>query len=245
MGAGAASAQENGQVRHQQQVWLSLNNTGRLSEKWGVVADFHIRRNHYLKDPGFYFLRFGVAFFPSDRLTFAAGYGHMWLAGAIASDFMFVNENRIYQQAQHSSKWGKIQVVHRIRNEQRWSQQLAGTQKTDRWQFTNRIRYLFSITVPVSEQKKIPSLVLADELMVHFGKNLVRNHFDQNRLFAGIRMPLMKNLSFDAGYMLVYQRKRSGYQYDMNHTLRCFFYYTPRWDLRSLAGKHLSPGTGN
>ena len=230
--------QEKRQIRHQQQVWLSLNSTSRLAEKWGVIADIHIRRNHYLKDPGFYFIRSGLAYFHNDKLSLAAGYGHMWLAGAVASDFLFTNENRIFQQAQINSQWGKVQIVNRIRNEQRWSQQLVGGQKTDLWQFTDRIRYLLSFSIPVSEEKKIPVLVMANELMVHFGKNLVHKNFDQNRVFAGIRMPLAKDLSFDAGYMLVYQQKRLGYQYDLNHTLRCFFYYNPRLMVRNMHGRH-------
>ena len=36
--------------------------------------------------------------------------------------------------------------------------------------------------------------------------------------------------------MLVYQQKASGYQYDLNHTLRWFFYFTP--DLRKVKSSH-------
>ena len=41
--------------------------------------------------------------------------------------------------------------------------------------------------------------------------------------------------------MLVYQQKASGYQYDLNHTLRWFFYFTP--DLRRGKSPHL-PASG-
>jgi hypothetical protein len=41
--------------------------------------------------------------------------------------------------------------------------------------------------------------------------------------------------------MLVYQPKASGYQYDLNHTLRCFFHYTP--DLRTVKSSH-HPASG-
>ncbi|HAT80442.1 MAG TPA: hypothetical protein DCS17_03280, partial [Flavobacterium sp.] len=50
------------------------------------------------------------------------------------------------------------------------------------------------------------------------------NTFDQNRFFVGIKQSINSNLSFDFGYMNVYQQKSNGYQYDMNHTLRLFFY---------------------
>ena len=65
--------------------------------------------------------------------------------------------------------------------------------------------------------------------------------FDQNRLFLSVKQRPFRSWSFDLGYMLVYQQKASGYQYDLNHTLRWFFYFTP--DLRNLKSSH-HPATG-
>jgi len=45
----------------------------------------------------------------------------------------------------------------------------------------------------------MPSLVLADELLIHFGKEVVYNTFDQNRLFIGIKQNINPKLSFDFG----------------------------------------------
>jgi len=67
-------------------------------------------------------------------------------------------------------------------------------------------------------------LVVSDEILIQFGKEVVYNTFDQNRLFVGIRQNINPKLSYDFGYMNVYQQKSNGYQYDMNHTLRLFFY---------------------
>ena len=46
---------------------------------------------------------------------------------------------------------------------------------------------------------------------------------------------------FDLGYMLVYQQKASGYEYDLNHTLRWFFYFTP--DFRNTKSTHDPAGS--
>jgi hypothetical protein len=46
-------------------------------------------------------------------------------------------------------------------------------------------------------------------------------------------MPLRKDLSFDIGYMLLYQKKADGVNFDYNNTFRCFFYYTPQWQQKS------------
>lgn len=220
------------EVNQQVQFWTSINTLARVSDKWGIVGDFHIRRNNFIKDPSFYFIRFGANYWVKKNFTLVGGYGHMWLASAAADDFLFTNENRIYEQAQVSSKWGKVSVLNRLRNEQRWRQKLIDGEKSDQWGFSNRVRYLLSFTFPVFSNPKAPSLVLADELLVQFGKDIVYNTFDQNRLFLGMKQNLSKVMSMDFGYMLVYQQKGSGYQYDMNHTIRLFFYYTPNWTIR-------------
>lgn len=53
------------------------------------------------------------------------------------------------------------------------------------------------------------------------------NAFDQNRLFARIKVPVRHNLSFDLGYMNIRQQKSTGYQYDSTDFFRLFFYYAP------------------
>ncbi len=59
----------------------------------------------------------------------------------------------------------------------------------------------------------------------------------QDSVFLGVKHALGRSWSFDLGYMLVYQQKPSGYQYDLDHTLRWIFYFTP--DLRK--AKSLAP----
>lgn len=49
----------------------------------------------------------------------------------------------------------------------------------------DRIRYLLSVTTPIFKNKKYPSFVLSDELAIQFGKEVVYNTFEQNRLFFG------------------------------------------------------------
>ena len=55
-----------------------------------------------------------------------------------------------------------------------------------------------------------------------------------------MKQTLSRSWSFDLGYMLVYQQKASGYQYDLNHTLRWFFYFSP--DYRKTKSTHEPAG---
>lgn len=117
---------------------------------------------------------------------------------------------------------------------------VAALVATGNLEFTDRVRYLLSVTIPVASDPRVPALVVSDEVLLQFGSSIVNNTFDQNRLFGGLKKRLSGNWSFDLGYLMVYQQKSSGYQYDLNHTLRWFFYFTP--DLRGKPSTHEPAG---
>jgi hypothetical protein len=211
-------------INEQTQSWVSINSVTKFSDHWGIVADAHIRSNEIFHDNNFYFLRGGISYIPNPSVSVTGGYAHMWLAPTKEGWNTYSDENRIYQQAQMTTKIGKVSVLQRLRNEQRWQEKIVNDESTGENRFTNRVRYLVSFNIPIFKKKTMPLLVVSDEILIHFGQEVVYNTFDQNRLFIGIRQTINPKLSFDFGYMNVYQQKYTGYQYDMNHTLRLFFY---------------------
>lgn len=219
-----AQTAEEKEINHQMQTWVSLNTHTKYNDHWAVIADVHMRYNDFFKENNFYLFRGGVSYIPNSKISYAGGYAHMWLAPSNPEWVTYSDENRIYQQVQINSKSGKVGISQRIRNEQRWQEKTQNNEFTGDIRFTNRIRYLASFNIPVFKNTKAPTLVFAEEIMLHFGKEVVYNTFEQNRIFIGIKQSVNKKLSFDFGYMNVYQQKFSGYQYDMNHTLRLFFY---------------------
>lgn len=224
------------EVNHQVQTWFSINSTWHLSDRWGMIGDFHVRRNNFLSDPSFYFVRVGANYWFQDKFTVSAGYGHMWIAPNDPGWKYYARENRLHQQALLSTKLDRTGIVLRIRNEQRWVQLVANDQPTGQRRFVNRVRYLMSFSFPLSKKSDKWALVAADEVLLNFGKEVVYNTFDQNRLFIGLRNKINKFWSYDIGYMNVYQQRPSGFVYDMNHTFRWFFYYNP--DLRKNKATH-------
>lgn len=217
------------EIIDQYQTWVSINNVMRISGKWGAMADVHLRSNHFFESISFFLVRIGGVYWLTDNTTLAAGHTNIHIAQAQQAFYPFSHGNWFYQQVQHNSKIGKLSVVSRLRNELRW-QQLIEMDTIRGTIFSNRIRLLVNCTIPVSRNYYFPSLNIADELMVQFGKDIVYNTFDQNRIFIGIKQPVSTTLSFDLGYMMVLQQRTNGYQYNLNHTFRCFFYY--RRDLR-------------
>jgi len=236
-----AYAQSEKQVEHNAQVWVSLNGTIRASDGWGAVADFHLRRDEFLAEPSFYFVRLGANRWVGEKLTLTLGYAHMWLPPAEDGWQTWSHENRIYQQVQYLSGGGRLVVLQRLRNEQRWRQQVVNDVKTGENDFSDRVRYLLGFTLPVAAKPVPLGLVLSDEVLLQFGSRVVPDTFDQNRLFGGVKVSLARNWSFDLGYMQVYQQQPD--HYDLNHTLRWFFYWTPdlrdgrSWDRQPVGGE--------
>ena len=223
-----SSAQTPGdkQINHYNQCWNSINSTIRISDYWGAMADFHVRTDDFYNHIYFYFLRIGGINWINRKYPVAYGYAHLWLAPKAGNE-TWSNENRIYQQWSASHNEGIVKVLHRIRTEERWMDVIEDDKKTGDRQLSFRLRYLASFEIQVFQNKKSPSIVVSDEVMVQFGKNIALNTFDQNRFFLGLKMTIKPDLTFDIGYMNILQQKSSGYQYDLSNVFRLFFYYSP------------------
>lgn len=235
---GFAYAQLEKNIEENAHFWTSVNSTSRLSDKWGLVGDFHIRRENFLKDPNFYFMRVGAAYWLDDQFSFAGGVAALWSATETDVGRKYALEKRIYQQALWRNTIRNVIFLQRVRLEQRWHEVLDNeTGAVDRIRYSTRLRILLSASIFVFRNNKWPKLVIANEVLIHFGNEIVYNTFDQNRLFLGFNKRLNQEWSFDIGYMHVYQQQYSGVDYYVNHTFRLFFYYTP--DFRKKADTEL------
>jgi hypothetical protein len=214
------------QVSHNTLSWVSINSNLFLNKQWFIMADAHLRENNFFSSTSFIFGRVGLGYQFNKNLSAVAGYGNLLLSPTTAGWTTKSDESRIFEQIQFSAAYGKLKIVQRLRNEQRWVQIIANNTKTGNNKFTDRVRYLFSATFPVFKTPKLPQLAFADECMLQFGSAVVYNTFDQNRIFAGIKQKINNNLSFDAGYMRIFQQKNNGSSYTLSDCYRLFFYYT-------------------
>ena len=87
-------AQTEKEINEQVQFWTSINSTMRFSDHWGAMGDFHIRRNNFMKDPSFYFLRVGGVYWINDKISFAGGGAALWLATTTSETSNFALEKK-------------------------------------------------------------------------------------------------------------------------------------------------------
>ena len=84
-------------------------------------------------------------------------------------------------------------------------------------------------------------MVLSDEILIQFGKEVVYNTFDQNRIFIGIKQTISSKLSFDFGYMNVYQQKFSDEDGRIRATIELA--WATAWAPHESQQKPLQPGS--
>ena len=209
-------------VNENAQFWISTNNVFRVANRWAILNDIHIRRNNFVADPNFYFLRVGGQYYLNSNLRFAAGYAHLWLTPTGDWD-SFQNENRVYQQLSLSRRYEKMNALFRIRLEQRFFNNVQDGRSLEDDSFVNRIRFLVSAGFPFKKDGPT-EFILANETHLNFGKDVIFNTFNQNRLTIGLKHKLSSKWKVDFGYMMVYQQLATGNVYNLNHTFRLFFY---------------------
>ncbi|WKN41144.1 DUF2490 domain-containing protein [Tunicatimonas pelagia] len=232
-----AQAQTEKQIIQNDHAWISVNNLYQLTNRWGVLSDTHIRRTNFIGAPSFYFIRGGVQYSIKRNLRVAGGYAHLWLASLNEEPWEnYLNENRIYQQVSFSHRYPGVNTLFRVRNEQRiFNTRVNGESLNDHY-IIHRVRMLLSASIPFREGGRTQFL-LADEMHLNFGKKVVFNTFNQNRLTVGIKYRMSPQWSLDTGYMMVFQQRNSGFEYNLNHTFRLFFYGT--FDFRKDKSKKL------
>lgn len=215
------------QINHNAHVWTGLLTTHRLSDKWGVTNDLVIRRDDFMAEHGFYFLRLGGGYWFNDNISLTGAYGNLWLYRPQLRDKNFTHEIRFDQQLVVASSLWKFNVVQRFRVDSRWRQIVDGDQTLGRT-YSVRFRYLYTFRLPLSQKPTVPQLMFSNEILIQYGKQIVNNPLDQVRVFVGIRQSMGRGWAYDFGYFQIFQQTAAGNVYNANHMMRLLFYFSTR-----------------
>ena len=210
-------------IRTVGQLWVGYLNQMRFSEKWGAWVDIHYRTTDNLADrPMTFIFRPAATYFIKDNLRINAGYAlvkHYPAKGLNATR----TEHRPWQQIWWNQKYSGLILLQYLRFEQRFNQKVVSDQIEDGYNYTFRVRYSFSFTVPLNGKEivaKTPFAALTNEVFLNFGDNIVYNTFDQNRLFVAFGYQFTPKINAQLGYMYLYQQQASGYNYLSAHAIR-------------------------
>jgi len=225
-----SSIAQNKSTEHLNRVWGGYFNQTRLSDKWGFWAEAQLRtKEDFVTDISQGILRVGLTYYLSDAAKLTAGY-------AFVNDFPGDNhknisapEHRPWQQFQWHTKYGKQRMMQWIRLEERYRHKIKNDDElADGYNFNWRIRYNLWYEIPFYKEASDPgswSIILNDEVHINFGKQIVNNYFDQNRLFVGFKVQTGKQTNFQFGYMHLFQQLAAAGRYRQINAARLSFFH--------------------
>lgn len=218
------------QTEHLNQVWLGYLNQTRLSKKWGVWFDAHMRtKEDFVSGISLGMFRTGLTYYIKDNTRVTAGYSFVNFFPGDNHKNISQPEHRPWQQLQWYNTFPRMKMMQWIRLEERFKRKILNDDAlADGYSFNFRLRYNILAQFPLSKKAFQPhtfSFVLNDELHINFGKEIVYNYFDQNRFFTGFNYHLNKHDNLQFGYSNVFQQLSSGNKYKSYHVGRIFFFH--------------------
>lgn len=194
------------QIEYREQTWFGYFNQTRFTKHSGLWLDLHLRfTEDFIKEKSVGLSRIGYTYYAGDaKLT--AGYAY---AMHYAHGTNKLPEHRLWQQVQWTEKKKHFLLMQWIRLEERFRTLPDESGSNDTDSFNYRARYNIAFSIPLvgkQLEKGTPFLFINNELHVNFGKEIVVNYFDQNRLFAGLAYQFASHSNVQLGYMYVFQQ---------------------------------------
>jgi hypothetical protein len=206
-----------------QQVWFSYHNQIRLSNKWGLWNDAQLRTgDKFTRDFSVYILRSGAVYHITNHLRLTAGYAFAHYFPPSARGVAHT-EHRPWQQISWQNRMPSLRFTQSIRLEERFRRHLlSSTQLGNGFDFNYRLRYNLVFNFAFNKKPFTPktfSYTLSNDVHVNFGKQVVYNSFDQNRVFAAAQYHTDDQDFLQLGYLYIYQQTGAN-RYRYNHAIR-------------------------
>jgi len=222
-------------VTTEEQTWFGVFSQIRFSQRWGLWTDAHLRlKDDFVGDLSQSIVRAGPTFYITDDVRLTAAYAWVNTFPADGHENISRPEHRPWQQVQWFTRWPKVRLMQTMRLEERFRRKLLNDNALgEGYSYNPRVRYGFALFLPLTKKGLNPGslqFLLNNEIMVNFGKNIVYNHFDQNRFFVGLAYQINPHAQLQGGYLNVYQQLPSGDHFNKIHAVRLFYFHN--FDLR-------------
>lgn len=233
-------AQNTKEIIDREQFWVGYFNQTKLTNKFGIWVDGHLRRTDNFFDKwALGIARLGLTYYINDHVKLTAGYAYVNHFPTDGHKNISQPEHRPWQQIQWHMNSKKIKIMQWLRSEQRFRQKIKSDDALgEGYNFNHRLRYNFAMFVALGKKNFDPQsifFILNNEIHVNLGKEITYNYFDQNRLFAGLGYQISSHTHFQLGYMNVFQQLASGNKFYNTHTIRAFLFHNV--DLRKNKNK--------
>lgn len=209
----------------QQLFWYGYYNNLAINEKWNLKSE--IQERHFVKPLAQHQLVF--------RTNIEREISNNW-SSSFGITFFLQSPNDPYAQSnlmapelrpdlgfQNNLKYSFFSIAHRYKIEARFFNVVEENQLTNKYVFSNfRIRYQLGFDIPFWKKEASDKLTMKikDEVMINVGNKIMKNVFDQNRIYAGLNYAVNPFFSVEVGYMNWFQEQSSGVDFYSRDILR-------------------------
>ncbi|MBG6060524.1 hypothetical protein IWX83_000289 [Flavobacterium sp. CG_9.1] len=225
---GIAIAQSEKKIDHQSILWTRYYNQLLLSEKWSLHSEFDNRLFLKPTQENLFVIRVQGRYKINAHLETGAGFAYFSVDTQIPEinpDYT-TPEYRGQQDLTWKETFGKFGINQRFQLEERFIHKANKEMLLPGTLFSWRFRYRFQTEYTFwKKEKQLLKAVLSDEIMFNFGKNIIKNTFDQNRIYAAIHYGLNSNVAFELGYLNSFQRRANGTDYFNRDIIRISIFH--------------------
>jgi hypothetical protein len=187
--------------------WFLYLGNQKINNRWNWHNEVQYRNYNVAGDLEQLLFRTGIGYNLSENnnnllLGYAFIHSEPYVAGT--GKKVNTNEHRVFEQFTTKEKFGRVNMQHRYRFEQRFIED----------NFKMRLRYLLWLNVPINSKEMDKKTIYAsvyNEIFI----NTEANYFDRDRIYGGIGYCFNKNLKMEVGVMSQIQQNSSRTQFQI------------------------------
>ncbi|MGC5743412.1 DUF2490 domain-containing protein [Chryseobacterium sp. NFX27] len=179
--------------------WYMYFGNNKISKKLNWHNEVQYRNFDAAGDLEQLLIRTGIGYdLTENNNNILLGYGFILSQPYVNGEKKENIEHRIFQQFITKQKFGRFNLQHRYRLEERFLQD----------DFRMRFRYMIGLNIPITQKELVPKSLYAsvyNEIFLHVDSPV----FDRNRVYGALGYVINKNMRIEAGYMNQIQENRN------------------------------------
>lgn len=219
----ACQGQSSKIVDHQSILWTRYYNQLSLNEKWSLHSEFDNRLFIKPIAENLYVIRVQGRYKINEHLETGVGFAYFSVDTQVPEiNFDFeIPEYRGQQDITWKKNIGKVTFYQRFQLEERFIHNAGKTALLPGYSFSWRFRYRLQGDYTFwKKEKHFIKAILSDEVMVNFGKKIIKNTFDQNRIYIALQYGFNPNIALELGYLNSFQQRANGIDYFNRNIIR-------------------------
>ena len=217
-------------IENQQLIWYGYYNNLKLNENWSLNSE--IQERQFYNPTAQHQLVFRSNL---ERKVFAD-----WKA-SVGMTLFFQNPNTPNSESNltvpelrpdigfnNKQKLSFVTISHRYKAEARFFHDVENNRLVGGYRFSNfRLRYQLGLDIPIWKNVKQQTIIvkIKDEIMFNAGNKIVKNTFDQNRIYLAVNYKLNNSYAVELGYMNWFQQQKSGTDFYNRDILRLSIFH--------------------